>query len=276
MPELPEVETIRCELLPHIRGRRILRVTVLDTKTIGERAPAEFAAALEGRSIEDLERRGKYLVFRLSAEGGKRPPYLIAHLKLTGALLYKPPVNARFKRVAFALDDGGEVVFTDLRRFGRMWLADDPADVMCPLGPEPFSPAFTLAYFRKSLARRKAPVKSVLLDQKLVAGVGNMYADEALFASRIHPMVQASALTSSQSKRLFEAVKNVLAAGIRCKGASTRDYVRPDGQPGDAHHEFKVAHRRGEDCLVCGNPLERMVVGQRGTYFCPHCQKGPA
>jgi formamidopyrimidine-DNA glycosylase len=273
MPELPEVETIRCELIPNIKGHRIVKVTVMDTKTIGEINPTAFVNALEGRRIEDLERRGKYLIFRLSGPSKKKPPSLVAHLKLTGALRFNAPGDTRFKRVLLALDNGGEILFTDLRRFGRMWLADDPTKVMCPLGPEPFSPEFTLAYFRERLARRQAPIKSVLLDQKLVAGVGNMYADEALFASRIHPRLIASGLTAAQSKRLYEAVLNVLSAGIRCKGASTRDYVRPDGQPGNAHHEFKVAHRRGENCLVCGHALERIVVGQRGTYFCPHCQK---
>jgi formamidopyrimidine-DNA glycosylase len=154
-----------------------------------------------------------------------------------------------------------------------MWLTGAPSEVMCPLGPEPFSRDFTLAYFRDRLARRQAPVKSVLLDQKLVAGIGNMYADEALFAAHIHPQTRANHLTKAQTKELYGAVLEVLASGIRCKGASTRDYVRPDGQPGSAHHEFKVAHRRGENCRVCKNPLQRIVVGQRGTYFCPHCQK---
>jgi formamidopyrimidine-DNA glycosylase len=275
MPELPEVETIRCELLPHIRGRRIRKVIVLDTKSIGERNPNEFCSLLEGSLIQDLERRGKYLIFRLSVNDPEKAMSLVIHLKLTGALLYNPPPETRFKRVSIELDDLSKVIFTDLRRFGRMWITDNPGEVMCQLGPEPFESEFTLAYFRQNLARRKAPVKSVLLDQKLVAGVGNMYADEALFAARIHPLVKANELTALKCSKLFKSLKNVLAAGIRCKGASTRDYVRPDGEPGNAHHEFKVAHRRGMNCLVCGNPLDRIVVGQRGTYYCPHCQKKP-
>jgi formamidopyrimidine-DNA glycosylase len=198
---------------------------------------------------------------------------LIIHLKMSGALLLNPPSDRRFRKVQFDFDDKTSMMFVDPRRFGSMWLVKDSESVVGKLGQEPFSREFTVDELARRLKRHQAPIKAVLLDQSLLAGVGNMYADEALFKARIHPERRSSSLKKAEVGRLYEAVKSVLSRAIARKGASTRDYIKPDGKPGGAHLEFCVAHRRGELCPVCGGPVARIVVRGRGTYFCPECQK---
>ena len=202
----------------------------------------------------------------------RAPASLIVHLKMSGSLLLNPRLPHRFGRVLIEFDNGARLLFADVRRFGRMWLVADPLAVVGGLGPEPLSPAFTPELLRQRLLKRKAPIKAVLLDQSLLAGVGNMYADEALFLARIHPEETAAQLSAPKVRRLHAAIRKVLRDAIGQKGASDRDYFRPDGSRGSAHHTFNVAHRRGETCRVCGTPIERIVVRGRGTYFCPHCQ----
>ncbi len=281
MPELPEVETIKNELAPAVIGRCLARVAVYDAKAIRQPSVEEFERQLAGRTVASLGRRGKYLIFGLTApfpgclQAASLDPEvsLIVHLKLTGALLMNAPTTRKYGKVLFEFDDGSRLLFIDPRRFGRMWLVADPASITGKLGPEPLTPDFTIETLARRLHGRQAPIKAVLLDQNFIAGVGNMYADEALFAARIHPEQAAGDLTRGQISRLHAAILSVLSAAIANKGASTRDYIRPDGQLGTAHFSFNVAHRRGELCPVCRRPIRRIVVRNRGTYFCSHCQR---
>jgi formamidopyrimidine-DNA glycosylase len=169
-------------------------------------------------------------------------------------------------------------VFSDRRRLGLIWLVDDANAVIGKLGPEPFDESFTPGILGQRLSRHHIPVKAALLDQSIVAGIGNMYADEALFAARIHPLRKADALSPKEVQTLYHCIRRVLQAAIGSKGASVDTYVRPEGELGTAHSDFKVAHKGGEPCPVCGCPIERALVQNRGTYFCPRCQslcRGP-
>lgn len=264
MPELPEVETIKNELAPHIIGRKITGVTLFDEKIVRQ-PPAEFSSRLTGQRITGLGRRGKYLIFSLSSS-----ETLIIHLKMTGSLWLKPP--DRFVRAVICLDDGTEIYFRDPRKFGVMWLTKDQNAVAGKLGPEPLEAGFTPKTLAKALSQRTAPIKALLCDQSLISGIGNMYADEALFQARIHPLRAGKSLNQKEIERLYRAIQQVLAAAIKEKGASTDTYFRPGGEIGTAHFSFKVAHRRGESCPVCGTPLQRIPIRNRGSYFCPKCQ----
>jgi formamidopyrimidine-DNA glycosylase len=269
MPELPEVETIRTELAPHIIGRNIKGVTLLWDRIVREPSAKEFRSRITGQKITGLARRGKYLLVNLSSGD-----LLVIHLKLTGSLLVgrdssEPP---RFTRAIIHLDRGIDIFFRDPRKFGLMRLVKDKASVVGELGPEPLEQGFTLGLLQKLLAKRQAPIKALLCDQNFIAGIGNMYADEALFAARIHPLRTGASLSHTEIGRLHKAICQVLTAGIGHQGASVQNYYRPDGTTGTAHFEFKVAHGRGKNCPVCGTPIERIVVRGRGTYFCPRCQ----
>lgn len=265
MPELPEVETIKNELAPHVIGRSVSGVSFSWEGIVRQPSLEEFCARLIGQKITGVGRRGKYLIFSLS--GGQA---LIIHLKMTGSLWLKEP--EKFVRAIIHLDDGGNIYFRDPRKFGIMWLTDDKESVASKLGPEPLGEGFTAKVLAERLSKRTAPIKALLCDQSLVAGIGNMYADEALFLAKIHPMRAGGSLTKEEVKRLHRAIRQVLTAGINEKGASTDTYFRPSGEPGTAHSQFRVAHRRGESCPVCGTPLERIPVRNRGSYFCPKCQ----
>jgi formamidopyrimidine-DNA glycosylase len=265
MPELPEVETIKNELAPYVIGRAVSGVSLFDERIV--RSPAkEFCSRLIGQKITGVGRRGKYLIFSLSSGQA-----LIIHLKMTGSLWLKDP--EKFVRAVIGLDDGTSIYFRDPRKFGIMWLTDDKESVGGRLGPEALGEGFSAKVLAERLKKRKAPIKALLCDQSLVAGIGNMYADEALFRAKIHPIRAGGSLTAKEVKRLYKAIREVLRAGISEKGASTDTYFRPSGEKGTAHSRFRVAHRRGESCPVCGTPLERIAVRNRGSYFCPRCQK---
>jgi len=268
MPELPEVETIRNELSPYVIGRTVSGLSFSWEGIVRQSSLEEFSTRLIGQKITGLGRRGKYLIFSLS--GGQA---LIIHLKMTGSLWFKDP--EKFVRAIIHLDDGGNIYFRDPRKFGIMWLVDDKDSVGSKLGPEALGKGFTAKVFAEKLKKRTAPIKALLFDQGLVAGIGNMYADEALFASKIHPMRAGGSLTEKEVGRLHKAIRQVLRAGIKEKGASTDTYFRPSGEKGSAHYQFRVAHRRGENCPLCGTPLERIPVRNRGSYFCPKCQRAP-
>jgi formamidopyrimidine-DNA glycosylase len=268
MPELPEVETIKDELSPHIVGRQFTGVTVCDAKIVKQPSVEEFRRKLVGQRINGLERRGKYLIFHLS--GGM---VLIIHLKMAGALLLNLKQTDRHTRVIFHLDNGSQLIFTDRRRLGALWLVENEQAIIGKLGPEPLAPEFTIETLAKRLYKRQAPIKAVLLDQAFVAGIGNMYADEALFAARIHPLRKANSLSPKEIKNLHKAIVDVLRSAIDSKGASVDTYKRPDGQLGTAHTNFKVAHRGGRPCPTCGTPIQRLAIRNRGSYFCPNCQK---
>jgi formamidopyrimidine-DNA glycosylase len=267
MPELPEVETIKNELAPWVVGQSFIQVTILDTKLVCGGSAEGIRRGLIGQKIESLQRRGKYLIFHLPS--GKS---LIIHLRMTGSLLLDPKDVDRYGRAVFHLSNGHHFVFNDRRRLGKLWLVDDADAVISKLGPEPFDESFTPGVLEQRLSRHHIPIKAALLNQSIVAGIGNMYADEALFAARIHPLRKADELSGKEVQTLYHSIRRVLQAAITNKGASVDTYVRPEGELGTAHFDFKVAHRGGEPCPVCGSPIERCVVQNRGTYFCPTCQ----
>jgi formamidopyrimidine-DNA glycosylase len=267
MPELPEVETIKNGLAPHLNGRTFTGVKIHDVRPVQDLDLEEFCSRLIGRKIKGLERRGKYLIIKLTGNEN-----LIIHLRMTGALLWEPYGDEPFTRVEFYMDNGGRLVYSDVRRFGTIYLTHNPSKIIGKLGIEPLSKDFTAATLAILLKNHATPVKSVLLNQELIAGIGNMYADEALFAARIHPLRPASSLKQSEIKSLHKAIVEVLEKGIRNKGASIRNYRCADGEAGRAQEEFAVAHREGSPCPRCGTTVTRIVVGQRGTYYCPRCQ----
>lgn len=274
MPELPEVETIRRELLAELAGRRLTKVEVYWPRTVVGPV-SEFLGRVQGRLIDDIRRRGKFLIFDLGGGG-----IMAMHLRMSGVLSIVEagiPVGP-YDRAAFHLDDGRKLIFSDRRKFGRVRLVSDEAEVTGALGAEPLELGFSAAALQRLLQGRKAPVKALLLQQEIIAGIGNMYADEALFAAGIHPSARADKLTPADFKRLHRGIRKVLRSGIECCGASVDTYRRPDGQQGWAHTCFKVAHRRGGSCPACGAAIQRIVVRGRGSYFCPRCQpaRGPA
>ncbi|MFC2050829.1 DNA-formamidopyrimidine glycosylase [Chloroflexota bacterium] len=268
MPELPEVETIKNELSSHVIGRRLTGVTVSDAKLVRQPSVEEFRQKLTGKRIIGLERRGKYLIFRLSGTMA-----LIIHLKMAGALLLNPEQGNRYTRVIFHMDNGNQLVFTDRRRLGATWLLENELTITGKLGPEPLTPEFTAESLAKRLQGHKAPIKAVLLDQAFIAGIGNMYADEALFAARIHPLRKANSLSSKEIQSFHKAIVDVLRSAIDSRGASVDTYKLPDGRLGTAHSNFSVAHRGGKPCPICGTPIQRLAIRNRGSYFCPNCQK---
>jgi formamidopyrimidine-DNA glycosylase len=267
MPELPEVETIKNELSPWVMGQSFTQVTIFDARLVCGGSAEEIHRGLIGQKVKCLERRGKYLIFQLA--NGKS---LIMHLRMTGVLLLNPSKVDRYARAIFHLSNGHRLVFSDRRRLGLIWLVDDANTVVCKLGPEPLKESFTPDILGQRLCRHHIPVKAALLDQRIVAGIGNMYADEALFAARIHPLRRADDLSPEEVQTLYHCIRRVLGAAIGCKGASVDTYVRPEGELGTAHSDFKVAHKIGEPCPICGSNIERCLVQNRGSYFCPRCQ----
>jgi formamidopyrimidine-DNA glycosylase len=274
MPELPEVETIRRQLAPHLEGRVIESAEILDWRWTRP-GPAELVQAeLTGARVDRVGRVGKYLVWSLSGER-----YLLMHLRMTGALLFDPVVDPPHTRVRLELDGGHRLIYTDPRRFGTGHLvfgaAARDAYLTERLGVEPFSDEFTAAYLRGAARGRIVPIKAFLLDQRRIAGVGNIYADEALFRAGIHPLRPAGRLTTPQWERLREAIEDALTAGIEAKGASIDDFRHVDGARGSFQDRFLVHRRAGEPCPTCGRTVRKIVVGGRGTYVCEHCQPRP-
>lgn len=273
MPELPEVETIRRDLEPALRGARIVSVEVTpDAARLVRTPPVEvFVGAVQDRRIDAIDRRGKYLLFRL--DGGLT---LIVHLGMTGALLLRnagaPP--DRYTRAVFGLENGRELRFADVRKFGNLWLVADPDEVVGKLGPEPLED-LTAQRLQAILARRTAPVKAVLLDQKAIAGIGNIYADESLFRARVHPRRPAGALRRDEIERLAAAIPATLVEAMGHRGSSYRDYRDAEGREGAHQWHVKVFRRTGQPCEVCGAPIERIKLAGRSTHFCPRCQPPP-
>ena len=274
MPELPEVETIRRQLAPALEGRTIEQVEIDDPRWTRPTDPRAVEAALTGRRVERVGRSGKYLIWALS-DGAE----LLIHLRMTGALLFDPPVEPPHTRVRFTLDAGHRLAYVDPRRFGTGHLVAGPAEraayLGARLGVEPMTPGFTAAHLQALARGRTAPVKSFILDQRRIAGVGNIYADEALFRARVHPLRPAGALTASQWAALREAIEAALTAGIDAKGATIDDFRHVDGAYGSFQDAFLVHRRAGLPCPTCGRPVAKMVVGGRGTYVCERCQPRP-
>ena len=272
MPELPEVETIRRQLAPAVEGRRIEDMEVLDQRWSAPALGVEAADAVRGRRIDKLDRRGKYLVWELSGD-----VHLVMHLRMTGNLLYTD--DARFARVRIRLDDGGTVIFADQRRFGTgvVLLGGDARDdyFASRLGVEPLSADFTADHIRELARGRRAPAKAFLLNQERIAGVGNIYADEALFIARIHPLRPIGTLRGKQFDALRAAVVEVLEAGIDARGATIDDFRHTDGASGAFQDRFLVHLRAGEPCVRCGTTIKKIRAAGRGTYLCPRCQRAP-
>jgi formamidopyrimidine-DNA glycosylase len=277
VPELPEVETVRRQLEPALVGRRFERVEINDSRLVRPLEPLEVAAELEGERVAAVERRGKYLIVRF--ESGR---VLLIHLRMTGSLRHVRGGALQddpHRRAVVRLDDGSDVTYRDVRRFGT-WVVVEPPDVApyldARLGPEPLERSFSASQLAERLAGRRAPIKAALLDQRTLAGMGNIYVDEALWRAKIHPLTPAAALDRDEVQRLTRAIKDALRAGIARQGATLRDYARPDGGSGSMQHEFKVYGRDGEPCDRCGTPIEKIRAGGRGTWFCPFCQKRPS
>jgi formamidopyrimidine-DNA glycosylase len=287
MPELPEVETVARQLEPEIEGRRIESLEVRDERWSRPVPAPELEAAVSGSTIEGLGRRGKYLL--LGLDGGRT---LVMHLRMTGNLILvegeemldpsegrrlyenERSTEERHLRARFLLDDGSELWFTDPRRFGEAFLIDD-ADLgrrFAKLGIEPFSPEFTAEALGEMAAGRTAPLKSFLLDQSGVAGVGNIYADEALYRARLHPLSPAGSMKPEHLQALRDGVVDALQAGIDAGGSSIDDYRDGRGEKGTMQEKFLVHTREGEPCPSCEGEIVRIVVGGRSTYFCPSCQ----
>ena len=274
MPELPEVETVRTSLEPRIVGRRFDQVEILDSRLTRPVDPAEVAAELTGERVAAVGRRGKYLIFRF--ESGL---VLLMHLRMTGNLVHSRNGTAPSKphvRAVVRLDDGSDVIYRDVRRFGT-WLVlrEDELDAYLAirLGLEPLKATFTARDLAQRLSGRRAPVKAALLDQRTLAGVGNIYADEALWRARVDPRRPAGELEEGEIRALHRGIRRALEAGIARQGATLRDYRTPEGSAGRMQDEFKVYGRTAEPCPRCGAPIEKTRLGGRGTWFCPACQR---
>lgn len=271
MPELPEVETFRRKFLygseegPSLVGARIVGADLLWARTLAEPEPAVFMRRVAGQTIMDIGRRGKYLLLRLSSD------VLAIHLRMSGDLLLEAgeaPVG-KHHRLMLNLDDGRRLAFSDTRKFGRVWLTGDIDGLLGHLGPEPLGEEYRAADLYEGLQKRARQIKPLLMDQRFLAGMGNIYTDEALHQARIHPLRKANSLSWEEAQGLWSAMRAVLAEGIRRNGSSI-DWVY---RGGDFQNCFQVYQRAGEACYRCGTPIERIVVGQRGTHFCPVCQR---
>ena len=278
MPELPEVETIRRRLAPVLEGRRFERVEITDPRLTRPFDPVEVARELEGERVQVVDRRGKYVVVRF--ESGRA---LLIHLRMTGSLRHRPTEERAneelpddpHRRAVVTLDDGSDVAYRDVRRFGT-WLLLEPSEVDMYLdarvGREPLDGAYRAKHLAERLESRRTPIKAALLDQRTVAGVGNIYADEALWRAKVHPLTPANVLTPAEISAVYRGVRESLRVGVRRQGSTLRNYELPDGSSGTAQERFKVYGRAGEPCARCGTPIDKIRVAGRGTWYCPHCQ----
>jgi formamidopyrimidine-DNA glycosylase len=271
MPELPEVETVRRRLAPVLEGRRFDRVEIFDHRLVMPEEPLAVAAELEGERVAVVDRRGKYLVVRF--ESGRA---LLVHLRMTGTVLHgaNGVGDDPYRRALVLLDDGSNVAYRDVRRFGT-WRLLEPDEVepylAKRLGKEPLG-RFTSRDLGARLAKRTIAVKGALLDQRTVAGLGNIYADEALWYARVNPLRPAGELDEDEVRRVHRGVRRALAAGVERQGSTLRDYRLPDGSSGSMQREFRVYGREGEPCERCGTPIAKTRVAGRGTSYCPVCQ----
>jgi formamidopyrimidine-DNA glycosylase len=271
MPELPEVETFATDLRPQLVGRRITAAHILWPRTVAEPDVPGLTARLAGQKIVRVGRRGKYLLFEL--ESGDS---LIIHLRMTGRLQLitdgSPELAGPHVRAWFELDDGRVLNFSDPRKFGRIWLTENLTLVVGKLGPEPLAWDFSAEVLAERLGRRRGAIKALLLNQEIVAGLGNIYADEALFLAGIHPLRSGASLTSGEIERLHAAIRQVLGEAIGERGTTLRDYRPPYGQIGAYQNRLRVYQQTDQPCPRCGTPIRRIRVTQRSTHFCPQCQ----
>lgn len=269
MPELPEVETIRLDLIRDVKGKKIKEVEVLNPKVIKEPRPAEFKKRLKGTIFQDFLRRAKVLVVRLSSGD-----YLVVHLRMTGQLIYSAKKEEK-ARVIFVLADGKYLSFCDQRLFAELRLVRDWENLkfVQGLGIEPLEKEFTVQKFKQMLFDKKTKIKPLLMDQTFIAGIGNLYAQEALFLAGILPTRPANKLKDQEPKKLHGAIQKVLQEGIQYRGSSVDNYVNGRGEKGNYHLRLKVYGREAEPCVKCKTKIKKIALGGRGTCFCPRCQK---
>jgi formamidopyrimidine-DNA glycosylase len=271
MPELPEVETIARKLRPHLLGRVIEDAELRWRRTLALPSPRKFRELIKGQEIKEVTRRAKYFILRLSDLS------LLIHLRMSGDLRLKegkirPEKHDRMilRLMPGPASDSGpsSLVFNDTRKFGRVWLTAEPEEILGQLGPEPFGRDFTPAWLHTALHRKHRQLKPLLLDQTFLAGLGNIYTDESLHLAKLHPLALSSSVTAKQAEALHESIRKSLKEGIRRNGASI-DWVY---RGGEYQNYFRVYDRAGQPCSVCGTEIQRIIVGQRSTYFCPKCQ----
>lgn len=275
MPELPEVETIARALRdggqdqPSILNKTVQDAHVFWKRTLIQPGVSTFTRKIRGQKVSDVSRRGKFVVIKFQSE------YLLFHLRMSGDLQVVAGDNnlsvQKHDRLILNFIDGSRLVFNDTRKFGRAWLVANPQFLFAGLGPEPFDPALNPVAFYRLLHARSRQLKPLLLDQEFLAGLGNIYTDEALHLARLHPLMNSKDVTSEQSNILLKSIRKVLREGIRRNGASI-DWVY---RGGDFQNHFRVYQCTGEPCPVCGTPIQRMVIGQRSTHYCPVCQPEP-
>jgi formamidopyrimidine-DNA glycosylase len=272
MPELPEVETVRRRLSPHLAGRTIVHARIDDDRLVRPEPREAVAARLAGTTVTGLDRRGKHLLVRLD-DGAT----LAIHLRMTGNLLVDGAGDLPHLRAVLELDDATRIAYTDQRRFGTWRVLEGEPELeeflAERLGLEPLDAGFSGRSMARVFAGRRAAVKALLLDQRLVAGVGNIYADEALWAAKIHPETPGGLVSRAKLDVLAVALREVLEAGIQAQGSTLRDFRTPDGGYGSMQERFQVFDRTGEPCPRCGRPIVKLRVAQRGTHVCPHCQR---
>jgi formamidopyrimidine-DNA glycosylase len=276
VPELPEVETVRAALAPVLEGRRIEAAEILDPRLVRPFDPEIVARELVGERVTTVQRRGKYLVVRFESER-----VLLIHLRMTGGLYHRPtgvPSDDPHRRAVLRLDNGSDVVYRDVRRFGT-WELLEPQDLgpyfATRLGPEPLG-LLSARRLGERLSGRRAPLKSALLDQRTLAGIGNIYADEALWRARLHPLRPAGSLDDDELRRLHRSIRRALRLGIDRNGSTLSTYRTPDGERGSMQDEFRVYGRAESPCDRCGTAIEKIRVGGRGTWLCPTCQQAAA
>jgi len=265
MPELPEVETIVRRLRPDLIGRMITAADLRWERTLATPQPALFNKNIIGQLVESVNRRAKYIVIQLSVDT------LIIHLRMSGDILFHAadaPAE-KYDRLLLQLSDGKRLAFNDMRKFGRVWLTPTPQDVLGKLGPEPLDISFTADELFERITKHKRQLKPLLLDQSIIAGLGNIYTDEALHLAGLHPLTKSDLIKRKQAETLWRSIREALEAGIQRNGTSI-DWIYRGGQNQDYLH---VYGRKDEPCLQCGTPIQKIVVGQRGTHFCPQCQK---
>lgn len=294
MPELPEVETIARDLQQALPGRRIIEVEVRHGGIIAAPQSADFAQRLVGTVIKDVWRRGKYIIMGLEAQGGGRDGHLVFHLRMTGRLLLKKPADnpgrpdeagasllpEKHIHLIIRFQERQELHLRDTRRFGRVWLLDDTGleKLLAPLGPEPLLADFTPQRLATALSGRSTKLKPFLLDQRNLVGLGNIYADEALFLAGLHPAREARSLSFQEVERLHEAIRQVLQQGLEHRGTTLSDAEYRDalGQRGSHQYHLAVFRRQGQPCPRCGTPIRRLRLAGRSTHYCPNCQPLPA
>jgi formamidopyrimidine-DNA glycosylase len=269
VPELPEVETIRRDLIRDVKGKKISQVEILNSKVIKEPKPSKFKQRLKGATFKDFLRRAKLLACKLSNGG-----YLVVHLRMTGQLIYSAEKEEK-ARVIFILSNGKYLNFNDQRLFAELRLVSDWQKLrfVQELGPEPLEKEFTAQRFKQMLRGKKTKIKPLLMDQTFIAGIGNLYAQEALFLAGILPGLEANKLNDNQIKKLHQAIQQVLREGLRYRGSSVDNYVNGRGKKGKYHLRLKVYDREGQPCVKCRTKIKKISLGGRGTCFCPKCQK---